>query len=127
MPSMLRNYFDNFKKFGWLSFVFLATYPVAVVAQGGDHGLSATGQSAGYEESRDVYELIGTIISAGLGLIAILFFGLALYAGMRWMTAHGNEQHVEKSKDTLRGAIIGLVIAVAAYAISTFVFTRLVG
>jgi len=43
------------------------------------------------------------------------------------MTAHGNDQHVEKAKDTLRGAIIGLVITVAAYAISTFVFTRLVG
>jgi len=73
MLGMLKNYLDIFKKFGWLSFVFLLTYPAVTAAQGGNHGLSATGQSAGYEESRDVYELIGTIISAGLGLIAICF------------------------------------------------------
>ncbi|HLC69606.1 MAG TPA: hypothetical protein VJH75_01005 [Patescibacteria group bacterium] len=118
---------EKIKKWGSLALVFFLSIPVVVAAQGDDHGLTATGQNAGYDGGRDVYALIGTIISAGLGLIAILFFALALYAGIRWMTAQGNDQHVEKAKDTLRGAIIGLVITVAAYAISTFAFSRLAG
>lgn len=44
-----------------------------------------------------------------------------------WMTAFGNDQKVEKSKEIIISAAIGLVIVLAAYAISRFVFGALAG
>jgi hypothetical protein len=48
-----------------------------------------------------------------------------MYAGYLWMTARGNEQRLEKAKDTLTAAIIGLIIIAAAYAISYFVMSKI--
>jgi len=52
---------------------------------------------------------------------------LAIYAGYNWMTAQGEEEKVTKAKDTLTAAIIGLVIVIAAYAISYYVISALGG
>jgi hypothetical protein len=42
------------------------------------------------------------------------------------MTAGGNEDNVKKAKRLLSQSIIGLIIIVTAYAISTFVISQLV-
>jgi hypothetical protein len=44
-----------------------------------------------------------------------------IYAGILWMTAQGNDQKVEKAKQMITEAIVGLIIVVAAYAIAYFV------
>ncbi len=69
--------------------------------------------------------LIATIISLGLSLLVIAFFGLTLYSGVRWMTARGNEEFVEKAKNNLQTSIIGLAVVVAAYGIARFVLKLL--
>jgi hypothetical protein len=56
-----------------------------------------------------------------------VFFGLTVYSGFRWMLARGNDEFVQKAKDTLQGAIIGLVIVSLAYALTKFIFSRLGG
>lgn len=71
-------------------------------------------------------EIIGVVISAALALIGALFLALMLYAGYHWMTARGEEEKVEKAKDTINRAIVGLIIAVGAYAIWQFIFTELI-
>jgi hypothetical protein len=43
-----------------------------------------------------------------------------------WMTAQGNAGQVDKAKDLLINAIIGLVIVSAAYSITLFVGNQLV-
>jgi TRAP-type C4-dicarboxylate transport system permease small subunit len=58
-------------------------------------------------------------------VLAFVFFGLTLYAGLRWMTAQGNEEMVTKSKEILKAAIIGLVIVTASYALTKFIFSQL--
>lgn len=70
-------------------------------------------------------ELAAVIVNVALSLIGILFFILMLYAGILWMKAMGNTDEVSKSKEMITQAIIGLVIIMAAYAISNFVFTSL--
>ena len=42
------------------------------------------------------------------------------------MTARGEEEKVEKAKDTITRAIIGLIIVVGAYAIWSFIFSNLI-
>lgn len=73
----------------------------------------------------DLIKMIGSIIQASLGVIGIVLLVLVIYAGFLWMTARGNVQIVEKAKATLANAIIGLIIALTAYAISSFVIREL--
>ena len=68
-----------------------------------------------------VAEVVGNVVAVGLSLIGVVFFLLALYAGVMWMSAAGNSENVTKAKDTLQMAVVGLIIVLAAYAITSFV------
>lgn len=85
--------------------------------------------AAGYEGiapgSNDLASIVGIVIQALLGLLGVVFLVYMIYAGYNWMTAQGDEDKVNKAKDTIRRAIVGLIIIIAAYAISFWVFDRL--
>jgi hypothetical protein len=83
-----------------------------------------TQQAAGYETS-SIGSIVATVIKAFLGLLGIIFIVLLVLAGYNWMTAAGDEQKITKAKDTIRTAIIGLIIIIAAYSITYFVFKAL--
>lgn len=96
----------------------------------GAFGLEKTAVQAGYETqgtSASIEGRVQVIISAFLGLMALVFFGLTLYGGIIWLTARGKEESVTKAKGILEAAIIGLIIVVFSYAIATFVLNRLTG
>ncbi len=69
--------------------------------------------------------IIGKIIAAALSFLGVIFFILMIYGGFIWMTARGNDQEAQKAKDLITNAIIGLVIVLAAYAITLFVASSL--
>ncbi len=84
--------------------------------------LDTAANQAGYNILKyDPTSTIGIIIQATLSLLGVIFIILMIYGGGLWMTAKGNEQQVDKAKDLITAAIIGLIIVVAAYAISYFV------
>lgn len=101
----------------------------AAPALADNFGLDATAKRAGLVKTvagRDSIEgVAGKVVQVALSFLGIIFFGLALYAGINWMTARGNEEDITKSKDTLEAAITGLIIVLAAYAVATFVFSQL--
>ena len=66
------------------------------------------------------------IINWALTLLGLICLVLILYGGFLWMTAGGNEERVGKAKKILGGAIIGLVIILASYGITAYVFENLV-
>lgn len=68
----------------------------------------------------------GTLGALALGVVAIVFFALMVYAGIRWMISRGNEQDVTAARNTIIASVIGLVIVAGAFAISTFVSDRFV-
>ena len=91
--------------------------------------LLGLGDSAGYT-TEGVTEtsfsgILGLVVSGFLSLLGIIFIGEIIYAGYNWMTARGEEQKVEKAHETIRRAIIGLVVVVGAYAIWKFVYQYL--
>ena len=53
--------------------------------------------------------------------MGVVFLILMIYGGYLWMLARGNEQEVEKAKNIIQNALIGLVIVLAAYAITALV------
>ena len=69
----------------------------------------------------DVSTTIGKAVGVGLSFIGVLFLGLLIYGGFTWMFARGNQQDVQKAKDIMEAAVIGLIIVIAAYAITAYV------
>jgi len=88
-------------------------------------GASGVGAPLGPQEP-DLPVLVGRFINVFLSVLGIIFVVLVVYAGFLYMTAGGNEDGVKKAKRLLAQAIIGIVIIVTAYAISTFIIDQLV-
>lgn len=83
----------------------------------GDKNLSAS--------MTDLPTAIGKIVGVALSLVGVAFLLLMIYGGFLWMFARGNDQDVSKAKELMQAAIIGLVIVLAAYAITSYVSTQL--
>ena len=84
-----------------------------------------TAENAGYNEALEYEHIIQGIILAVLSLLGVIFLVLMVYGGSIWMTAGGKEDRVNKAKDLIAAAVIGLVIVVSAYAISIFVVSKI--
>src|SRR3989339_619311 len=82
--------------------------------------LSSTGLS-----QEDPRIIVAKVIKIILSFLGILFLSLVIYGGFLWMIAGGSDQKQEKARKTLVSAVIGLVIVLSAYAITSFVITRL--
>ena len=70
-------------------------------------------------------QLIGRIIKGVLGLVGSLALAMFVYGGFTWMLSAGNSTNVEKGKQILIWATIGLVVIFSAYAMLKFVFEGL--
>ena len=74
-----------------------------------------------------LFDNISSIIKSVLELLGFIFVVLMIYAGILWMTAGGNDKQVEKAKNIISRAAIGLIIVVSAYAVTYFIFANLPG
>jgi len=88
--------------------------------------LGQVGTQAGIQTTRDLPGIIALIINVILTLLGVIFLVLMVYAGFLWMTAQGESKPVDQAKGIIKQAIIGLIITLAAYAISNFVITNIV-
>ena len=66
---------------------------------------------------------IGRIINMVLGFLGLIMLVLFIYAGLLWVTAGGNTDQVDKAKMYIKNAIIGMILALAAFIITAFVVT----
>jgi len=103
--------------------------PKMVLAQAFQDALDRVGDvggEAGIDSTTELPELIGQIINIILGFLGIVLLLLILYAGFLWMTAGGDDDKVKTARQIIANSIIGLIIIVAAFAISNFVLGALV-
>jgi hypothetical protein len=124
------------KKFAPLFILLILTLGLALPAVHCQAGLLASSSgmtdqtdalrnSAGFDPNTSISDVIATIIRVVLSLLGVIFLVLLVLGGYQWMTAGGNEDQVTKAQDRIKTAIIGLVIVLAAYAITAWVFTNL--
>jgi len=85
-----------------------------------------TRAASGYQTGTTPEFVVARIINIFLSFLGIIFICLIVYGGYLWMTAMGKEQQVAKGKDLITEAVIGLVIVVAAYAITYFIVMNIV-
>ena len=64
---------------------------------------------------------ITTIVNTMLFLIGIISVIMIIIGGFRYVLSAGNTQNTTAAKDTILYAVIGLVVALLAYAIVNFV------
>lgn len=65
---------------------------------------------------------IVNILLSFLGLASIIMF---LYAGIIWFKSGDNDEELNKAKEIIKGAIIGIVLTLSAYGISYLTFNQL--
>lgn len=110
-----------------LVMVFTAVSPVSlpVYADAKDEvkkGADMT--NSGGSAKQDLPDVITTIINVMLFIAAALAVIMIIYGGIRYITAHGDEKQVKVAKDTIVYSVVGLIIAIIAYALVTFIFNR---
>jgi len=74
-----------------------------------------------------LYEKIAAIINILLGFAGVIATIYIIVAGIRWITASGNEEDITKAKGTIRNAVIGIVVVLGAYVLINFVIGELIG
>ena len=77
--------------------------------------------------SSDPNVIIGKVINAVMGLVGSLALAMFVYGGLTWMTAAGNREAVQKGKDILIYAVLGLAVIFSAYAIVNFALKSIAG
>lgn len=110
-----------------LAMVFTVASPVSlpVYADAKDEvkkGADMT--NSGGSAKQDLPDIITTIINVMLFIAAALAVIMIIYGGIRYITAHGDEKQVKVAKDTIVYSVAGLIIAILAYALVTFIFDR---
>lgn len=97
-------------------------------ADGNEDPLDSAASTAGYDTddaNTKFNTIISTIIKTILSMLGIIFLVLMMYGGFLWMTARGNESQVEKAKNLITSAMIGLGIVVGAYVITVFIISKI--
>ena len=61
--------------------------------------------------------IISGAISLVLLAVALVFFFILIYGGLRWIMSEGDQKAVEAARSQITNALIGLAIVFAAFAI----------
>jgi len=109
---------------GWCAIPMVASASTTPNVMG---QLQAGSQAAGYgTEASDPRIVVARIIKIFLSILGTIFFVLMIYAGFLWMTAGGEDDQVNKSKQIIKYAVIGLIIILSAYSITNFVSEQII-
>jgi hypothetical protein len=127
------------KSFGMSAFVITATYSLFVIVSlfflpnfvsaetAGDIAKNTLQQSFASETGvtqASVGEVISSSVTIILGMLGIIFFILAVYAGFLWTTAQGDEGKIGEAKQTIVRATLGFVVVISSYALSSLITTQ---
>ena len=116
----------------WILIVFAFTYLLAGI------GLDVYAQTApkaspGSATLTDpigvtsIPALIGQVINVALGLVGSLALLMFIYGGFIWMLSHGNPQLVQKGKQVLVWATIGIITIFTSYTLVKFIMQNVIG
>ncbi len=111
------------------SFFILNIYTINIVSAEENYGLDATiGANPNLKvltQKNDPQTIIGDLVGEILAFVGVLFLLLMIYAGFKYMFSMGNDSEVENAKNLIKYAIIGLIVILSAYAITSFIGTKL--
>mgnify|MGYP000986349469 FL=1 len=77
-------------------------------------------------QGKSVNSTVGSIVNVLLWVVGILSVTMIVWSGFKYITSAGDTSKLASAKSTLIYAVVGLIIAILAYAIVTFVRTQVV-
>lgn len=77
-------------------------------------GVTKTSDAAG---GLTMQQVITTVIGTMLFIVGLLAVVMLIYGGIRYVTSHGDKTQVTAAKETIMYAVVGLVVAIAAFAV----------
>ena len=95
--------------------------PESMLRDGVDRSANISGLKPAEGTDITLPVLIGKFLKGGIALLGLVFLILILYAGITWMIAGGDEKNITKAQKTMVNAAIGLVVALLAYQLTSYV------
>lgn len=112
--------------FGVLAILAMPTVSLAQQnATSIDLGLGDIGTTIGLSSSSPL-TTVALLINSIMVILGIVAVGIVLLAGFKWMTAGGNDEKVTEAKKLMGAGVIGLVIILSAWGITTFILEKIV-
>lgn len=98
----------------------------AVEAQGGAAGEMRRGaDTTGTQGGQDVDQIIQTVVNVLFFILGAVAVIMIIWSGIRYVTSAGNATAVTSAKNTLIYSVVGLIVAMLAYAIVSFIIDAL--
>ena len=111
-----------------VSTLFFAGTPVQAESCGSakqciDQGLSASGTSSTPNSLSSVLTTVTNILLFLMGAVSVI---MLIIGGFRYVTSQGDQTQVQSAKNTILYSIVGIVVAILAYAAVNFVISSFV-
>ena len=87
----------------------------------GVNNTTSGGQICGASQQDDFSKLMQNVINLLLLVLGMIAVIAIIIGGVRYTTSNGDPGQIKSAKDTILYAVIGLVVAIMAYAIVGFV------
>ena len=97
---------------------------MALTVQEGAEAARGDGMPAELLGDTGVFTRIVNIILYVVGIVSVI---MLIYGGLRYVLSGGDSKKVTDAKNTILYAIIGLIVAILAYAIVNFVINAIAG
>lgn len=68
---------------------------------------------------------IGVYVKTFIYMVGVILVVVIVYAGYLWMTAGGNEEQVAKAKKWISNGIVGMILALSAFALTDYILARI--
>jgi hypothetical protein len=123
----MKNLTSFLKRFGLPFLVILAFFlffKEAYAASETGVGITQIDSSIGIGSSSPLTIAV-RVLQVALSFLGIIALGIIIYAGFLWMTSGGNENKIDDAKKLLRNGVIGLIIILSAWGITTYVLRTL--
>ena len=112
--------------FSVLAFLNGSTFASSAASKALDGVKSVNDDGSGNNLAEDdLNGMIRLIITAVIGVIGIVAVIMIILGGVSYTTSQGDPQRTKKAKDTILYGVIGVVVALLAFAIVTFVLTAM--
>ncbi len=76
---------------------------------------------AGVFENRDLMNVLTIIINVVVGVVGFIAVAMIVMGGISFATSQGDSSKVAKARNTILYGVVGLVVALLAFAIVNFV------
>lgn len=105
--------------------VFIAGIPVLALGAPVEKPVEAmldniTAVSLPQSDNGSIEPIIARLINVFLSVFGIIFLSIMLFGGYTWMKAQGREDEVNRAKDMIKAAIIGMGVVFIAYTLTYF-------